>query len=67
MKLTDELTKLCYLQNPKMLPSEYQILISDCSDIKLWSRLEERVPKETIKFEIIVQFRVMKPLAGDAT
>ena len=29
-RILDELTQLCYLQNPKMLPSEYQILISDC-------------------------------------
>ena len=67
-KIGDELTQLCYLQNPKILPSEYQTLISDCSDIReVWSRLEERVPKSTIKYEIITQFRKVKSLPAKRT
>ena len=62
-KISDELTQLCYLQNQNRLPLEYQTLITDCSSMsQVWSRLEERVPKETIKFEIISQFRCLKPL-----
>ena len=67
-KILDELTQLCYLQNPKTLPSEYRPLISDCSSIgEVWSRLEERVPKSTIQFEIISQFRKVKPLSSKRT
>ena len=58
--VTDELTQLCYLQNSKTLPIHYQTFISDCSTMgEAWSRLEERVPKETIKYEIIAQFLVI--------
>ena len=67
-RINDELTQLCYLQNSKILPTEYQMLISDCSTIsEVWSRLEERVPKETIKCEIISQFRNLKPLSNKKT
>ena len=67
-RLHDELTKLCYLQCPRTLPLEYQQLISDCSTIAdVWSRLEERIPKETIKYEIISQFRSIKPLSNRKT
>ena len=51
-KMCDDLTQLCYLQNPETLPIEYQSLISDCTSLtEVWSRLEERVPKETIKYD----------------
>ena len=64
-KVSDELIQLCYVQNSKTLPAEYQSYISDCSNIsEVWSRLEERVPKETIKYEVIAQFRRMKPLSS---
>ena len=64
-RISNELTQLCYLQNQKTLPSSYQILISDSSTMnEVWSRLEERVPKETIKFEIIAEFRKLKTLPG---
>ena len=67
-KLNDELTQLCYLQSSGVLPSEYQVLISDCSTIgEVWSRLEERVPKEIIKHEIISQFRSLKPITSKRT
>ena len=63
-----ELTQLCYLQNRNTLPTEYRILISDCSTItEVWSRLEERVPKESIKYEIITQFRKLAPLPNKRT
>ena len=62
-RISSELTQLCYLQNQKTLPSEYQSFISDCSTInEVWSRLEERIPRETIKFEVISEFRKLKPL-----
>ena len=67
-QISDELTQLCYLQNKNRLPAEYQTLITDCSTMtEVWGRLEERVPKETIKFEIISQFRSLKPLSGKKT
>ena len=67
-KLNDELTQLCYLQNSRTLPVEYQSLISDCSTInEVWSRLKERVPKEIINHEIISQFRSLKPLSNKRT
>ena len=67
-KVMDELTQLCYLQNSKTLPSEYQILITDCSNMnEVWGRLEERVPREVIKYEIIAQFRSLKPISYKKT
>ena len=62
-KVTSELTQLCYLQNQKTLPVEYQALISDCSSISdVWARLEERIPKETITHEVVNEFRKLRPL-----
>ena len=61
----DEMTQLCYLQTKQTLPFEYETLISDCSTMgEVWARLEERVPRETIKFEIIAQLRSLKPLTA---
>ena len=66
--ISSELTQLCYLQKQKTLPQEYQIFISDCSSInEVWSRLGERIPKETIKFEIISEFRKLRPLPSRCT
>ena len=62
-QISDDLTQLCYLQKPKIIPSEYPTLITDCLTLyEAWERLEERVPKETIKYEIIAQFKRLKPL-----
>ena len=62
-RVSEELTQLCYLQSPKILPKEYETFVADCSTIsEVWSRLKERVPKETIKYEIIAQFRRIKAL-----
>ena len=62
-QVSDELTQLCYIQNDNILPKEYQLYVSDCSGIsEVWSRLAERVPKETIKYEVIAQFRSLQPL-----
>ena len=62
-QISDDLTQLCYLQKPKIIPSEYQTLITDCLTLyEAWERLEERVPKETIKYEILAQFKRLKPL-----
>ena len=67
-KITDELTQLCYLQNSETLSSEYQTLITDCTTMpEVWSRLEERVPREVIKYEIISHFRNLKPLPSKKT
>ena len=64
----DEMTQLCYLQTKHTLPSEYETLISDCSTMgEVWVRLEERVPRETIKFEILSQLRSLKPLTTKNT
>ena len=61
--ISDDLTQLCYLQNAQTIPTEYQSYISDCSTLsEVWYRLEERVPRETIKYEVIAQFRKVKPL-----
>ena len=67
-QVSDELTQLCYIQNNNILPNEYEIYISDCATISdVWTRLEERVPKETIKYEVISQFRRLQPLATKRT
>ena len=67
-KITDVLTQLCYLQNSETLSSEYHTLITDCTTItEVWSRLEERVPREVIKYEIISHFRNLKPLPSKKT
>ena len=67
-KIVDELTQLCYLQNAKTLPTSFQSLITDCITMKkAWNRLEERIPRDTIKFEIISQFRKLKPLSSKKT
>ncbi len=64
----DEMTQLCYLQEPNILPGEFQLLISDCSSInEVWSRLEERVPKSTIRHEIITRLRNVSPLPAKRT
>ena len=52
-KVFDELTQLCYIQNSQVLPVDYLCYISDCSCInEVWKRLEERIPRETIKYEV---------------
>ena len=62
-KIDDPMTRLCYVQNVNVLPKEYQTLVSDCASIDdVWSRLEERVPQSTIKYEVISQLRRVKPL-----
>ena len=62
-RVTDELTQLCYVQNGTILPKEYQTLIADCLSLKeVWTRLTERVPKDTIQSEVISQFRNLQPL-----
>ena len=67
-KIVDELTQLCYLQNAKTLPVSFQSLITDCITMnEAWNRLEERIPRDTIKFEIISQFRKLKPLSSKKT
>ena len=67
-RITDELTQLCYLQNSETLSSEYQTLITDCTTMtEVWSRLEERMPREVIKYEIISHFRNLKPLPSKKT
>ena len=66
--VSDELTQLCYVQNNGILPPEYQTYILDCSTIsEVWSRLAERVPKETIKYEVIARFRRLQPLPSKKT
>ena len=63
---TDDLTQVCYLQEKDTLPSEYQSLITDCTDMnEAWDRLQERIPKDTIKFEVIGQFRNLQSLSED--
>ena len=62
-QISDDLTQLCYLQKPKIILSEYQTLITDCLNLyEAWERMEESVPKETIKYVIIAQFKRLKPL-----
>ena len=54
---------MCYPQKPKIIPSEYQSLIADYLNLyEAWERLEERVRKETIKYEITDEFKRSKPL-----
>ena len=67
-QVSDELTQICYIQNDGILPKEYQVYILDCSSItEVWSRLAERIPKETIKYEVIAQFRRLQPLPSKRT
>ena len=67
-QVSDQLTQLCYIQDNNILPKEYETYISDCATISdVWTRLEERVPKETIKHEVISQFRRLKPLSTNRT
>ena len=64
--LTDDLTQVCYLQEKNTLPSEYQSLITDCTNMnEAWDRLQERIPKDTIKYEVIGQFRNLQSLSKD--
>ena len=42
--IMDEMTQLCYLQEPNILPAEFLTSISDCSSMnEVWSRLQENV------------------------
>ena len=34
-KIVDAMTQLCYLQNAKVLPKDFQTLIADCSSIHM--------------------------------
>ena len=56
-KIVDELTQLCYLQNPKILPTEYQVFNLRRSKHKY----------STIQYEILAQFRKVKPLPSKRT
>ena len=62
-KVSDELTQLCYIQNSPVLPTDYLCYISDCSSInEVLKRLEERILRETMKYEVITQLKRVKPL-----
>ena len=51
-QISDGLTQLCYLHKPKIIPSEYPTLITDCLTLyEAMERLEERVPKKTTKYD----------------
>ena len=64
--INDDLTQVCYLQEKRTLPPDYQILITDCTNMKeAWDRLQERIPKDTIKYEVIGQFRNLQSLSKD--